>query len=241
MNILVTGGASGLGKAITEAVASSENKNSKVYFTYCHSESIAHELEHKFSNVKGIYCDYKSKESLQCLTNQMRSMDLGVLINNAFTGMDIKPFHKMEVDAFSQRFKENISPIVAITKEAICLFRKKRKGKIITVLTSFLVNQPPLGCSMYVAEKAYLASLSKSWATENSKFNITSNCISPGFMETSLNSHMDERVVEGLRESLPHKKFVSINEVAESILFLVRSSEQINGINLLMNAGENIG
>ena len=76
------------------------------------------------------------------------------------------------------------------------MYKKKRKGKIITILTSFLLNSPPIGSSSYVANKAYLKSLTKSWANENIKFNVTSNTISPSFMQTNFTSDVDERIID---------------------------------------------
>ena len=67
---------------------------------------------------------------------------------------------------------KTLIPTILITQSVLNDFRKKKKGKIITILTSFLLNTPPIGASTYVANKAYLGSLVKSWATENIKFNI---------------------------------------------------------------------
>ncbi|MFZ0035366.1 MAG: SDR family oxidoreductase, partial [Sedimentisphaerales bacterium] len=128
-----------------------------------------------------------------------------------------------------------------ITQEAIKLFRKKKFGKIINILTSFLINKPPTGLSEYVAKKAYLLSLSKSWAVENADFNISSNCISPSFMQTELTSSMDERIVEQLIKVHPLKRLLRPEEVAESVLFFINSPQHVNGVNLVINAAQDIG
>jgi NAD(P)-dependent dehydrogenase (short-subunit alcohol dehydrogenase family) len=134
----------------------------------------------------------------------------------------------------------NVLPLIRITQELISQFRKKRFGKIITVLTSSIANKPPAGYSEYVAAKSYIASLSKSWANENASFNITSNCISPSFMQTAFTDDTDVRVVEEMINSHPLKRILTTDEVADSVLFLVNSTQQINGINLLMNAANDI-
>ena len=149
-------------------------------------------------------------------------------------------FHKTKPEDFLNEFTENIIPTITITQEAISLFRKKKKGKIITILTAALVNVPPAGASAYTANKAYLAQMAKTWATENSKFNITSNTVSPSFMLTNFTKDIDERIVEQMKDNHPLKKILTTNEVADAVCFLVKSSDQINGIDILINSASNI-
>ncbi|MDA7855146.1 SDR family oxidoreductase [Cyclobacteriaceae bacterium] len=107
-------------------------------------------------------------------------------------------------------------------------------------MTSFLLDSPPIGTSSYVANKAYLKSLTKSWANENKKFNISSNSISPSFMLTNFTSEVDERIIDQIINDHPLKKILGTSDVAETIAFLANSSQQINGIDLVINAGDNI-
>jgi NAD(P)-dependent dehydrogenase (short-subunit alcohol dehydrogenase family) len=99
---------------------------------------------------------------------------------------------------------------------------------------------PPIGTSVYIANKAYLEKLTKVWANENVKFNISSNSVSPSFMQTSLISDVDERVIEQMIENHPLKKILTVEEVAETVLFLISASSQINGVNLIINAAVHV-
>ena len=239
MIILVTGGASGLGAAITRKLA--QDANCSVYFTYNQSTAYAKEIELEFPNTIAVKCDFRDEDDVRALKDKIGQMDLDVLINNAYTGQAIKSyFHKINPNDFSDDFKANIIPTVAITQSAITAFRKKKYGKIITILTSFLVNTPPAGSSVYVANKAYLEQLTKIWATENAKYNITSNAVSPAFMLTNFTKDTDERVIEQMAADHPLKKILTASEVAASVHYLVFASQQINGINLIINSAANI-
>ncbi|MNF48066.1 3-oxoacyl-[acyl-carrier-protein] reductase FabG [compost metagenome] len=239
MNILVTGGASGLGEAITRILA--RDSDNTVYFTYSNSAANAQKIQFEFSNTVSVKCDFKNSSEVQSLVNKIDDLKLDVLINNAYCGSPITTyFHKIPEDTFSSEFMFNIMPTILITQAVINSFRKKKKGKVITILTSFLLNTPPLGASSYVANKAYLGSLVKSWATENAKFNISSNSISPSFMQTNLTSDVDERIIEQIVNDHPLKKILTVEEVAESVLFLTNASSQINGVDIVLNAGTNI-
>ena len=238
MIVLITGGASGLGEAITRKMS---KKADKVYFTYSKSDVNAKKLEEEFLNTHAIKCDFSISQEVSFLCEQITELQIDVVVNNAYNGSFIQSyFHKTESTNYLEEFNGNILPTIAITQAAINVFRKKKKGKIITILTSALQNTPPLGASIYVANKAYLKKLTQVWATENSKFGITSNTISPSFMKTSMTSEMDERIVDQIQDQHPLKTLLTPNEVAETVVFLSDASAHINGIDIVMNAGTTI-
>ena len=239
MNILITGGASGLGEAITRMFA--KEQSNTVYFTYANSQSNATKLQHEFKNAIGIKCNFKNATELEALKSKIQELQIDVLVNNAYHGEAIKSyFHKIPEADFATEFIDNVIPIIGITQAALTSFRKRKQGKVITILTSFLVNTPPIGASSYVACKAYLGSLVKSWATENAKFNITSNSISPSFMLSGLTQDTDERIIEQMIESHPLKKLLTLQETADSVLFMANATSHMNGIDIVLNAGTNL-
>jgi NAD(P)-dependent dehydrogenase (short-subunit alcohol dehydrogenase family) len=239
MNILITGGASGLGEAITKKLAETPANN--IYFTYHNSEKNAREIESFFGNAHGIRCNFNDQENVISLQDKIGILNIDILINNAYEGSFIKSyFHKTSAADYLSEFQKNIIPSIQITQSAIQIFRKKKFGKIITVLTSALVNTPPTGASIYVANKAYMKELTKVWASENAKFNISSNSVSPALMQTNFTNGLDERIVDDIKEQHPLKTILKVEEVADTIAFLAYASQQINGVNIVINSGANI-
>ena len=238
MNILVTGGSKGLGAAIVKRLAA--NKANHVSFTFSASEDAARKLSDEFDNVDAIHCNFSNQKSVDDLVVKLSSMNLNVLINNAYLPFVKEHFHKANPDRYLKSFELNVLPVLRITQAAITEFRKAKFGKIINILSTAVIGNPPVGWSEYAANKNYILSMSKSWATENIRFNISSNCVSPGFMKTDFTNDTDERIIEQIIASHPLKKLTEPEEVAETVLFLSQCSQQINGINLVMNAGENI-
>jgi len=235
MNILVTGGSSGLGREITTLLAA--DPANTVYFTYNRSVEAARDIEKRFPNTNSIACDFGDGASLQSLLDQITEMDLGVLVNNAHAKYTQQHFYKVPPEAFVQDFQLNVLPALQITRQAISMFRKKKFGKIINVISSAVVGKPPAGMSVYTAQKAYMLSMSKSWAAEGIRFNITSNCVSPAFMATTLTEDYDERMIEQMIAEHPLKQLLQPKSVAEAVLFLARASQQVNGTNIVLNAG----
>jgi len=81
--------------------------------------------------------------------------------------------------------------------------------------------------------------LTQVWATENIKFNITSNTVSPSFMFTNLTAGTDDRVIEQIVTNHPLKKLLTVEEVADTVLFLTTAPTHINGVDIVLNAGTN--
>ena len=79
MNILITGGASGLGETITKTLAA--NSANFVFFTYSNSQANASKIEKEFSNTKAFKCDFKSQAELNSLTENIKDLRIDVLIN----------------------------------------------------------------------------------------------------------------------------------------------------------------
>jgi len=236
MKILITGGASGLGEAITRRLAS--NKNNFVNFTYNSSKNKAENLEKEFKNVKGFVCNFKSEQSIKELLEQIEKMDIDVLINNAICNIAKKHFNRIKPETFMESYMYNVMPVIMITQKSISIFRKKKFGKIINILTDYLVNKPPIGMSEYTANKAYIQSLSKSWSEENIRYGITSNNVLPSTMMTNLTDDVDERILDKMINEEPLKRLVTPEETSEAVEFLVNCTQQINSMNLVINGGK---
>ena len=237
MNILITGGASGLGVAITESLAH-HFKDATIYFTYFASSNAANAIEEKYTNALGIYCDFTNDASLQNLIDFVKENNIDVLINNAFTNIAKCHAHKISREAYLTSFNNDVLTTAMLTGAFIERARKKKSGRVITILSGVTMQLPPLGWALYAAGKNYLLSLHRSWASENNKFNITSNCVSPEFMLTPINEGTDERIVEQMITSHPLKKLLTVDEVAKTVLFLCESTNHLNGQNILINAAQ---
>ena len=239
MVVLITGGSSGLGESITRRFA--KDPICTIYFTFNQSENNAKKIESECPNTTAVKCDFANENDVKKLAEHIAVINPSVFINNAYSGSFMKShFHKTHAGDFLTEFKNNIIPVIILTQAAINCFRKKKSGKIITVLTAALVNVPPAGASIYVANKAYLAQLSKVWAAENSKYNITSNTVSPSFMKTNFTNDIDVRIVEQIKEGHPLKRLLATEETAETIFFLANASDHLNGIDIVINSAINI-
>ncbi len=240
MIILITGGSSGLGRSIVEEL--SKNKENYVFFTFNKSEENARKICERNENVKGIKCDLTIKNELDDFINNIKTLKIDVLINNFYSWPEnpLMPgtfltghFHKIDENTFIEEFKKNIIPTVLITQEIIKFFRSRKKGKILTTLTSFL-NSPSIGSSIYVSNKNYLKSLCKVWGVENKKYNITSHYFSPSLMITGHTSKMDKRLIDQMIKSSELNEIMTVDHVSKKISKFLNTDDLDNSNQILL-------
>lgn len=238
MNIIITGGSSGLGKALVEACAASAEH--QVLFTYCRHEDEAQALAGKYANIRAVQVDFTDEASVGLFVQRLADEQVDVLINNAYAGTaQGVHFHKTAPDDFSKAFHDNVMPVIRITQACAQGMRKRKFGKIINIITSYVIDVPPTGFSVYTATKAYIRQLSKSWSKELGRFNITSNCILPDYMQTDFGK-VEDFQLEQMKEAHPLKTLLQPEEVAGIIVSLLGASQHFNGVEIPINAAQHM-
>lgn len=238
MNILITGGSSGLGRAMVEKLAPVEDYH--IIFTYCHNIDAAKYLENSYKNVQAYPLDYNDLDSIDRLVNEIPHLNIDILINNAYAGTALGThFHKTDINDFTTAFNTNIIPFIKITQACLSYMRKQKFGKIVNIITSYVIDVPPAGFSVYTATKAYIRQLSKSICKEYGRYNITSNCILPDYMPTAFGK-VEDFQLEQMQAAHPLKKLLQPEEVADVVAHLILLSQQVNGVEFPINAAQNI-
>ncbi|WP_326981873.1 SDR family oxidoreductase [Chryseobacterium sp. MYb264] len=231
--VVLTGGSSGIGKAIALFLL---EKGYEVLFTYRHSQESAQEIEAKYSKSKAFQIDFSIPSEMERFSEAIADFSPDILINNYYNGTFIDTyFHKTEAEKFSNDFNSNIVPTLHITQGCISIFRKKKFGRIINILSSSL-NAPALGTSVYNANKAYLLQMSKSWAAENVKFGITCNSISPAFIPTDFHKDMDERMKETILSGYPIKEELESKDISGAVDLCLNGGKHFNGNHIFLDA-----
>jgi len=238
MTILITGGSRGLGRALVETLAA--DPDNQILFTYCHHEDEAQALAGRFQNVRALQVDFFSEESVNAFTKGLETEHIDVLINNAYAGNPQGThFYKSDPDDFAKAFQANVMPFIKITQACIKGMRKQKFGKIINIITSYVMDVPPTGFSVYTATKAYIRQLSKSICKEMGRFNITSNCILPDYMQTDFGK-VEDFQLEQMKDAHPLKELLKPQEVAELVASLLKASQQLNGAEIPVNAAQHM-
>jgi len=173
---------------------------------------------------------------------------LDILVNNA--GIQyVAPLDRFPVEKWNAILAINLSAVFHTTRLSITSMKAKQWGRIINTASAHSLVASP-NKSAYVAAKHGVAGFTKSVALEAARDGVTVNCISPGYVWTTLvenqipdtmkarNLTREQVMNDVLLAAQPTKRFVTPEEVAALALFLCRDeAKSITGANLSMDGG----
>jgi len=238
-NVIVTGGAKGLGKAITEDLLSCGAK----VIVFDIDQSALEQFE-KRDNLLTIECDInKEKEIEKALTKAVEQFGkIHVLINNAgilysepLINITAKE-KRHSLPTWQKVIDINLTaPFVLGSYVAEQMIMGRTKGVIVNI--SSISARGNAGQSAYSAAKAGLESMTKVWAKELGSFGIRSVAIAPGFMDTeSTHSAVTQDVLEHVKKETPIKRLGKAEDISNAVKFAIEN-EYLNGKVLEIDGG----
>lgn len=232
-NIIVTGGASGIGKAIAKVFIEAGARLLIIDSQAEKGSASAKELACEF-----IHANVAEYEQAQRAIEQAITIlgGLDVLVNNAGTGA-LASLHNYSIEQFDQLLKNNLYSVFYCSKAAIPHLCKQTSSRIVNI-ASETAERPTAGESPYSAAKAGVVALTKSTALEYGPA-IRCNAISPGVINTPLTQGiLAPELIQPMLDQCPLGRYGSAEEVANVALFLASDlSSYINGQNLIVDGG----
>ena len=234
-NIIVTGASGGIGNSIVEKLS---KNGANILATGTKKEKLD-ELKSKFKNLKVLIFDIsqndKIEEFIENATNELGG-NLDCIVNNAGITQDNLAI-RMNFEEWKKVIDINLSSTFLLSKYSIKEMLKNKKGKVINI-TSVVGHTGNLGQANYSAAKAGIIAMSKTLAIEYARKNININCISPGFIKTSMTDKIDTKFKEMIISKIPSGRLGEPEDVANAVLFLASDlSNYINGETLHVNGG----
>lgn len=237
--VLVTGGASGLGRVIVEEFLKLDYN---VVFTYCNSESKAEELVKKYSdNVFAIKSDAASYDSAKLVIS--KAIDyfgkIDVLINNAYSAKD-GSLGKISPEDWDYTIKHVLYPCFNYSNVIASHFISNKYGKIINI-GSINGLRGREGSLAYSSAKSGIIGLTKTIAKELGPYGITANVVAPGFINTDGQSNTSYLIKKMVLEECAIKKLTEPIEIVNMILFLAsEKADNITGQVIQVDCGQYI-
>ena len=233
--IIVTGASGGIGNAIIEKL---NQAGAKILASGTRIEKLD-KLKNKFRDLKTLKFDIsesnKVEEFVEAATKELGG-NLDCVVNNAGVTQDNLAI-RMNLNEWQKVININLTSTFLISKFAIKKMLKNKSGKIVNI-TSVIGHTGNLGQANYAASKAGIIAMSKSLAIEYAKKNININCISPGFIRTSMTEKLDDKFKETIISKIPSARLGNPIDVANAVLFLCSNqSNYINGETLHVNGG----
>ncbi|MBD1380773.1 acetoacetyl-CoA reductase [Metabacillus arenae] len=235
---IVTGGAKGIGQAITKELA----KNGvKVVINYNSSkgtaEKLTTDLKAEGREVYAVQADVSKIEDSQKLVEEAVQQfgRIDIVVNNAGITRD-STFKKLNEEDWRKVIDVNLNSVYNTISAALPHLLESDAGRIINI-SSIIGQAGGFGQTNYAAAKAGMIGYTKSLALELAKSNVTVNAICPGFIDTEMVREIPENVREKIIAKIPARRLGNPDEIARGVVFLCKDGEYITGQQLNINGG----
>jgi len=238
---VITGGADGIGKAAAKRFA---DEKAFVVIWDMNEENGAKTVE-EIKNKKGKAIFKKVNVSNYSEVEKMTQETISefgkidILVNNAGITRD-SSLKKMTPEQWQQVIDVNLTGVFNCTKNVSIIMAENNYGRIINT-SSVVALYGNFGQTNYVAAKAGLIGMTKTWAKELGRKNITVNAVAPGFILTEMVKKMPENILNVMKDKVPVGHLGQPDDIANAYLFLASDeASYVNGTVLSVDGGMTI-
>ena len=218
--VLITGGATGIGKACAEKFA--ENGDI-VIIHYNKSKNDALDLCEKLNKKTTadiVQANLEDVKEIAKMFNfiQKKYKKLDILVNNA--GMSYEKFFADNTDAeILQMIQTNLTSAILCSKHALPFMLEHKLGSVINISSIYGIFGGSCE-SVYSATKAGLIGFTKALAREVGEANIRINCVAPGSVNTRMNKNFSKEEQQQFFANSAIKRMAEPKEIASAVFFL---------------------
>jgi len=235
---VVTGAASGIGRATAEALALGGARVVLGDINEEAGEAVAGALQVRGADVQFIRLDVTQPDSVQAFRDAAlkRYGQVDILASVAGWGKT-EPFVKNTPEFWKKLIDLNFVGTIMITRAFLDPMIERNAGKIVTV-ASDAGRVGSLGETVYSGAKGGVIAFTKGLAREMARHNITVNCVCPGPTDTPLMAAVPDKIKEAFSRVTPMHRLAKPSEIADAILFFASSqSDFVTGQVLSVSGG----
>ena len=238
---LITGANGGIGIELTKVFL---KNNAKLILLYNENRDQIDNLLTKYpdyaSSVEIYQINLLHEKDLQNLLKQITdSGHVDGFIHSVTLPTQNKTCLQLNWDDYQSNIDLQTKSFFQIVKSIAPSMKERKYGRIVNILTSYVVGRPPNNQSSYTVSKYSLLGLSKSLSVELGPYGITVNSVSPSMTNTNLIQKLPSKLKEIIGNNTPIGRLAEPNEITSSILFLCsKNSSYVSGENIVISAGE---
>ncbi len=241
-NALVTGGGTGIGRAIALALAE-QGANVAVAnrSSIDAAEQVAAEIKDMGRQSLALKGDVAKADDAENFIKQVLTSfgSVDIVVNNAGTTRD-GLLVRMSEDDWDAVLDTNLKGAFLVTRAAIKSMMKQRSGKIVNITSVMgLIGNP--GQANYSASKAGIIGFTRSMAKEVGSRNIQVNAVAPGFIETSMTEALSPDLRDSLTKRIPAGRLGQPEDVVGAVVYLCSpAANYVTGHTLTVDGGMTI-
>jgi 2-dehydro-3-deoxy-L-rhamnonate dehydrogenase (NAD+) len=215
---IVTGGASGIGLAVSKRLAS---EGAQVVIWDVNQDTIAAAKKEIGANVMGVQVNVADPNTVSQACKETLSLVGGIDILVASAGITgpNTTLWDYPVDAWRQVIDVNLNGVFYCNREVVPAMLEGGYGRIVNV-ASIAGKEGNPNASAYSASKAAVIGLTKSLGKELAKNNITVNCVTPAAVRTPIFDQMSQTHIDFMLSKIPIGRFGTVDEVTSLICWL---------------------
>ena len=221
---VITGASSGLGRQMAKAFAECGADLVILARRFDKLKELKTELEKKGTRVLAIECDVTSTEKINKaaeITEQVFGK-ADILVNCAGASRD-KGVLDMTDEEWDFTIATDLTSVFKVTRAFGNIMKKHNYGRIINIASMYgLVGNTAMGTVAYHASKGGVVNFTRAVAAELAKFNITCNCICPGYFETELTQAVlnTDDFKKYMQQTVPMGRYGIEGELNAAAIFL---------------------
>ena len=239
---VVSGASSGLGRQIATSFAKQGADLVILARRIDRLEALKKELEYTGVNILPIKCDVTSTSDINqaVVLAQNKFNHIDILVNCAGASKD-NGILDMSDDDWNFTIDTDLTSVFKMTRAFANIMKKNNYGRIINISSIYgLVGNDEIPTIAYHASKGGVINFTRAAAAELAKYNITVNCICPGYFYTELTEKVldTNKFKEFAKNHVPMKRYGKIGELNAGAIFLASDeASYVTGVILPIDGG----
>ena len=239
---VVTGASSGLGKAMTHAFAEAGASLVILARRIDKLKELKRDLESKGAKVLAIKCDVTKTNEINFAAEKTREIfgKVDILVNCAGASKD-KGALEMDDEEWDFTINTDLTSVFKVTRAFGNIMKENNYGRIINIASMYgMVGNTEIPTIAYHSSKGGVINYTRAAAAELAKYNITVNCVCPGYFYTELTTDVlnTESFQQFANIHVPMGRYGQDGELNAAIIFLASDeASYVTGVILPVDGG----